>query len=382
MIKRAILLLAVLSLMLAGCGWDSSEESQIKNKKYKICNRKVKVQEIYFNNEKGFRCSADNPYWDELLTQIQLVSGKEQVEPTSYEADPEITVVTSEGLTFELSDGTTSYAYPAVVGYNHEDKIRKAYYIRELSEGKTESIFYFDVDEDVHYLRELMQRAQMFEYDKAPAEGIEAVVVRAQNDNISRNCMVRSESYGEITLFPEDLDHIIVGDTVRYKLLDETESTGSINAKIENLTQNDLSASEQSYIKALSYNYEVLHYKKTGIGALRTGRLELESTYNDWHFILDLLSDKLPTDVYQQLLEKYNADFFENHIILYCGLRKTKVEVIAATQAADEDTYYPNVISVKELTQQQVPQDEEYMLLVAVPKEEWNGNSFDLYLYE
>lgn len=385
MIKRIIWIFLALSLIFSGCGQDgqnSSEKAQIKNKKYEICSKKVRVQEIYFKNEKGFQCSDENPYWDELLSQIELVSGKEQVESVEYEADPEITVVTSKGLTFELSDGVTSYAYPEVEGIEYENKDRAAYYIRVLKEEKIRDIFYFDVDEDVYRLRELMQKAMQYEYDKAPAEGIEAVVVRARNDSISKFCAVRSENYGEITLFPEDLDHIIVGDTIRYKLLDEAENTGNINAKIENLTQNDLSASTQSYIKVLPFSYEVLHYKTADIGTFRTDRTELESTYNDWHFILDLLSDKLPVDVYQQLLEKYNADFFENHVIVYCGLQSANVEVTGATQAMEEDAYYPNVISVKELSREAVTDDEEYLLVVAIPKEEWNGNSFDLYLYE
>ena len=139
MIKKVILILVALCLILAGCsqdGKDSSKNAQAKNKKYEICNKKVRVQEIYFKNEKGFQCSAENPYRDELLTRIELVSGKEQVESVEYEADPEITVVTSGGLTFELSDGVTSYAYPEVEGIEYENKDRAAYYIRVLKVEK------------------------------------------------------------------------------------------------------------------------------------------------------------------------------------------------------------------------------------------------------
>lgn len=386
--KKLIILLGFLCLLLSGCGQteqDSVQETKTlsKSKKYEICGEKVKVQEIYFKNEKGFQCSDENPYLDELLTQVELISKKEQVEPIEYEFDPEITLVCNKGLMFELSDGTTTYAYPAVEGMEYENKDKWAYYIRVLKDEKFEKIFYFEVDEDVQQLRQLIQEAIQFEYDNAPKEGIEAVVVSARNDSISKYCAVRSEEYGEITLFAEDFDHIIVGDTVRYRLLDESESNGNINAEIENLTQNDLSASKQSYIKVLPYSYEVISYKKkTDSRTFRTDRLELEYDYNDWHFVLGLISDEIPMDIYQELWDKYDVDFFEKNILMYCGLKSTEVEVTAATQPTDEDTYYPNVISVKELTQEQIPKDQEYMLVVTIPRDEWNGDSFDLYLYE
>ncbi|MBR4084827.1 MAG: hypothetical protein IKK33_11160 [Lachnospiraceae bacterium] len=384
--KKLIILLGFLCLLLGGCsktGQDSVQETKTlsKSKKYEICGEKVKVQEIYFNNEKGFQCSAQNPYWDELLAQIELISKKEKVDPIEYEFDPEITVVCDKGLTFELADGTTTYAYPAVEGAAYENRDKYAYYIRVLKEGKQKAIFYFERDEDVIHLRELMQAAIQFEYDNAPEEGIEAVVVMMSNNEISRSCIVRSEEYGEITLFPEDFDHVIVGDTIKYKLLDEEANTG-INAEIKNLTQNDLSASKQSYIKVLPYSYEVMSYKKKTDIDFRTDRLELEYDYDDWHFVLGLESDDMPTDVYQDLLDKYNSKFFESNILLYCWLKSTEVQVTAATQPMEEDMYYDNVISVKELTQEQVPEDEEHMLLVTIPRDEWNGDSFDLYVYE
>ena len=195
--------------------------------------------------------------------------------------------------------------------------------------------------------------------------------------------MVRSEEYGLVTLNPENLDHIIVGDTIRYRLLDESESGGKYNAELENLTQNDLSASKQSYIKILPYSYEVIPYKKkTDKSTFRTDRLELEYDYNDWHFVLGLINDEIPMNIYKELLEKYDVEFFEKNILMYCGLKSTGVEVTAATQPMEKDMYYSNVISVKELTQEQIPEDEEYILVVSIPKDEWNGKTFDLYLYE
>lgn len=386
--KKLIILLGFLCLLLSGCSQaeqDSVQETKslTKSKKYEICGERVKVQEIYFNNEKGFQCSDENPYWEELLTQIELISKKEQIEPIEYEFDPEVTLVCGKELTFELSDGTTSYAYPAVEGIEYENRDRWAYYIRVLEEEEMEDIFYFEVDEDVQRLRELTQAAIQYEYDNAPKEGVEAVVVSARNDSISKYCVVRSEEYGEITLFAEDFDHIIVGDTVRYKLLNESETSSNINAEMENLTQNDLSTSKQSYIKILPYSYEVIPYKKkTDKSTFRTDRLELEYDYNDWHFVLGLLNDNIPMDVYQELLDNYTIEFFESNILLYCGLKSTEVEVKAATQPMDEDMFYNNVISVKELTKEQIPEDEEYILVVSIPKDEWNGKTFDLYLYE
>ena len=81
-------------------------------------------------------------------------------------------------------------------------------------------------------------------------------------------------------------------------------------------------------------------------------------------------------------MDNYTIEFFESNILLYCGLKSTEVEVKAATQPMDEDMFYNNVISVKELTQEQIPEDEEYILVVSIPKDEWNGKTFDLYLYE
>lgn len=386
--KKLIILWGFLCLLLSGCSQaeqDSVQETKslTKSKKYEICGERVKVQEIYFNNEKGFQCSDENPYWEELLTQIELISKKEQIEPIEYEFDPEITVVCNKELTFELSDGTTSYASPTVEGYAYENRDKWAYYIRVLKDEKFENIFYFEVDEDVQHLRKLIQEAIQFEYDNAPQEGIEAVVVRVWNDSISRGCWVRSEEYGLVTLNPENLDHIIVGDTIRYRLLDESESGGKYNAELENLTQNDLSASKQSYIKVLPYSYEVISYEKKDYGIFRTDRLELEYNYDDWHFVLGLANDQIPMNIYQELLEKYNIEFFESNILLYCGLESTEVEVKAATQPMkNEDMYYGNIISVKELTQDPVPEDKVYMLFISIPRDEWNGQTFDLYLYE
>ncbi len=386
--KKLILFLGLLCLLLGGCSQteqDSVQETNNseKSKNYEICGKKVKVQEIYFKNEKGFQCSDENPFLEELLTQVELISKKEQAEPIEYEFDPEITLVCNKEITFELSDGTTTYAYPAVEGITYENRDKWAYYIRVLKDEKVGKIFYFEVDEDVQHLRKLIQEAIQYEYDNAPKEGVEAVVVSAWNNSISRGCWVRSEEYGLVTLNPENLDHIIVGDTIRYRLLDESESGGKYNAELENLTQNDLSASKQSYIKVLPYSYEVISYEKKDYGIFRTDRLELEYNYDDWHFVLGLANDQIPMNIYQELLEKYNIEFFESNILLYCGLESTEVEVKAATQPMkNEDMYYGNIISVKELTQDPVPEDKVYMLFISIPRDEWNGQTFDLYLYE
>ena len=146
--KKSLTVICLLSLLFCGCSANASEETgktklQVKNKKYEICDRKVKVQELYFNDEKGFQCSDDNPYWDEILMQVERISGKDEIEPTEFEHDPELTVVTSGDISFELSDGVTAYAYPDVVGVEYENRDRSSYYIRILKKGKQKSIFYY-----------------------------------------------------------------------------------------------------------------------------------------------------------------------------------------------------------------------------------------------
>ena len=161
--------------MVCGCSANTSEETgktrlQVKNKKYEICDRKVKVEELYFNDEKEFRCSTDNPYREDILLQVERIAEKEEIEPTEYEAAPELTIVASGEYTFELSSGVTAYAYPAVEGGTYENRDRASYYIRVLKKGKQNDIRYFEVDEDVVRLRELMNEAIQFEYENASGE--------------------------------------------------------------------------------------------------------------------------------------------------------------------------------------------------------------------
>ena len=385
--KKELIVFCLFSLLLCGCSANASEttgksEKQTNRKKYEICDQKVKVREIYFNDEKEFRCSADNPYRDEILLQVELISEKEEIEPTEYEHDPELTVVASEDYTFELSSGVTAYAYPAVEGGTYENRDRASYYIRVLKKGKQKEIRYFEMDEDVVRLRELMNEAIQFEYENVSEDGVEAVVVSVADDLNGKRCTLKSKKFGSLTLFVEDLDHVIMGDTVRYKLLGDDEF-GRATAEIVNLTKNDLSASEQKEFQILSYSSEVISFQKQREGkTFRTDRFELEYTYNGWHFILGLLRDSLPLDVYSELLEKYNIEFFEENIIMYCGLEYPEVQIAAVVQPLDEDAYYDNEVSVRKLTDETLGEDEERILLISVPKSEWNGKSFDLYLYE
>lgn len=385
--KKSLTVLCLFSLLLCGCSANTSEtesktKQQEKKRKYEICGEKVKVREIYFDDEEDFRCSADNPCWDDILVQVEQISEKEEIQPTEFEHDPELTVVASEDFIFELSSGVTSYAYPAVEGGSYENRDRASYYIRVLKKGKEKDTYHFEMDEDVVRLRELVQNAIQFEYEKTSEDGVEAVVVSVADDLNGKRCTVRSKEFGSLTLFVEDLDHVIVGDTVRYKLLEDFDSV-SATAEIVNLTKNDLSVSAQKEFQVLPYSYEVLSYEMTRDGIpLRADRLELEYTYNDWHFILGLLDEELPLDVYSELLETYNVDFFEENIVMYCGLASPEVEVVAVVQPLDEENYYENVVSVKKLKDKAESEGEGHMLVIAVPKEEWNGKSFDLYLYE
>lgn len=385
--KKALIMFCLFSLLLCGCSANASEttgksEKQTNRKKYEICDQKVKVREIYFNDEKEFRCSEDNPYRDEILLQVELISEKEEIEPTEYEHDPELTIVASEDYSFELSIGVTAYAYPAVEGGQYENRDRSSYYIRVLKKGKQKEICYFEMDEDVVRLRELMNEAIQFEYENASEDGVEAVVVSVADDLNGKRCTVKSKEFGSLTLFVEDLDHVIMGDTVRYKLLEDDEF-GRATAEIVNLTKNDLSASEQKEFQVLSYSSEIISFQKQREGkTFRTDRFELEYTYNGWHFILGLLDDSLPSEVYSELLEKYNIEFFEENIIMYCGLDYPEVQIAAVVQPLDEESYYDNEVSVKKLTDETLGEDVERILLISVPKSEWNGKSFDLYLYE
>jgi len=385
--KKSLSILCLFSLLLCGCSGNVSEAAgkaklQAKNERYEICGQKVKVREIYFNDEKGFQCSNDNPYRDDILMQVERISEKEQIEPTEFEHDPELTVVASKELIFELSSGVTAYAYPQVEGVYYENRDRSSYYIRMLKNGEQKNLFYYEMDEDVVRLRELMEDAKQFEYGKVSEDGVEAVVVSVSDDLNGKRCTVRSEAFGSLTLFVEDLDHVIVGDTVRYKLLENFDPVG-VTAQIINLTKNDLKASEQKEFQVLPYSSEVISYQmKLDRKEFRTDRFEMETTYDDWKFILWLYAEALPTEVYEELLETYDVEFFEENVVMYCGLDFREVEVIAVTQPLDEESYYDNVVSIKKLTDEKIPENEEQLLLITIPKAEWNGKYFDLYLYE
>ena len=69
--KKSLTVLCLFFMLLCGCSVNASEtegktKQQGKNKKYEICGEKVKIREIYFDDEEDFRCSADNPCWEEI----------------------------------------------------------------------------------------------------------------------------------------------------------------------------------------------------------------------------------------------------------------------------------------------------------------------------
>lgn len=370
--RKIIIFLCCFLCILCGC---SGQESGMK---CKIGRHKLKITEIYFNNTRGLKCSEDNPYWEQILSDIELVSQKETREPTEFDFEPEITLIAANGVTCEMSFSVTAYSYPDVEGDEYENRDESAYYIRILRNGKSETSYY-EVDEDVAKLRRNINGAVSYEYGRL--EKLTGVI-RYINNNAGEKkwCYVVSE-YGDLKVKTEDFDGAIVGDTVEVELChkaDDTDRTADCEGIIHNLTNNDVTATSGAYLTALPFQYDIISYEGES-DVFQINRLELETSREEFDFLLELWGDILPEEVKERLQSRYDDDFFAENILLYCGLDSPEAEVTAVVHT--KWVGGENVVYVRTKEGQKAADGKAFLLCIEVPLEEWDEKTFGLYLF-
>lgn len=372
---KKVIIVFVCSLLCILCACSGKENAE----KYNICNKKIRIADMYFNNAESLNCSEDNPYREQILSKIEFISQKETREPTEFDFEPEITLIAANGFVFELSDSVTAYSYPDAEGAEAENQDDEAYYIRMIRNDETQT-FYFERDDDVIELGRLVNDAVSYEYDNL---GTITGVIRHINEE-DKCCYIVSSEYGDLYVAANDFDNAIVGDTVEVSLHEKTESadiSADCEGTIQNLTNNDITATSGEYLTTLEFSYDILSYEGDFENNMfRTDRFELEYDKEDFDFLMELCEDCLPADVIQHLKEKYDSSFFENNILLYCGLDVPDVEVTAVAQTNWAGG--GNMIYVRQNSNQEAPSLQYYILWVEVSKKDWNENDFSLYLFE
>lgn len=371
----------VICCFICGCAEKNygSEHNNDQNKNfhnlYNICNREVEVEQIYFNDAKGLICSESNPYLEQLLSQIEFVSQEETIDFTQFEFDPEITLVASEDITFELSGSVTHHMY--------SDEYDTSYYIRVIHDGEIEDVYHYAWDEDVIQLRQFMMDALDYEYSAGIVTNEKGVITFVKEENGVKICGIESTEYGYQRVAVEDYDGVIVGDTVEYTILEKAEDIPFADCvgEIRNLTNNNVAATSEEYVSTLSFAYNVVTFEiEPGQKEFRLGTDSVEYDKEEFDFLLDLNSDEIPADVIQDLKDKYDEDFFENHILLPYELKTTDVEVTAVTQPKWLDGR--NTAYVKQTTKEPVPEGNGGILFVEISREGWNEKNIYVYLYE
>lgn len=374
--KKSIFWVCLVCFVLCGC---SVKES---SKKYKICNYNVKIEEIYFNDAVGLQCSEANPYREQLLSQIELISSEESIDATEFEHEPEITLVTSKGITFELSSGVTHY--PVVEGMEHENQDKYSYYIRILRNGERDGTHHYEWDEDVINLRQLMFDAMNYEYSTGIVTNAKGVITYLEDYGAYKTCGIESTEYGYQRVAVSDYDGVIVGDTVEFTILKEADESiphAEYEGEIHNLTHNDVAATSEEYVTALPFTYNILSFElDPNKEKYVTGSSELGYEKELFDFVLDLYRDWMPSDVIQDIKDKYNEEFFEEYVLLYYVVDTENAQVTAVTQP--KWIGGRNTVYVKENAEGAASDGKCHMIWVEIPRGEWNEQDFQVYVYE
>ena len=372
MLKK-IVFVSIVCFLLCGC--TSSE-------KYQIGNANVNVQSIYFNDTETLVCSQSNPNYALILEQIEMISQQNSVIPEMgvFVHEPDITLVCDNGVTFELSWASSD----AIIEYIEGDETRETYtsfyYIRRLEDGVQKSFSYYEETDAVGTLCQLKADAISHEYTSGTIAMVTGVVINTFSRDKYTECVIDSVEYDRIWLYVEDADGVIAGDTVSYEVTSVDSDTGRYYGTVDNLTDNDVTQTSADYITSLPFEYSIMTVpKEPEMLDVSRGRVETEDDAEYFDFILSLYDDRLPSEVLQELDEKYDETFFQDHFLLYYGMGVTEVEVTAVVQ--QEWLGGDNEVYIKELTDESVPENEHRIIWIEVPREGWNGYSFYGYEY-
>lgn len=384
--KKLFVLVVCIVQILSGCTQEApAERTEIKEEidqeelqlevsavKYNICNSEVEIAEIYFNDEEDMKCSENNNYREPILERIEMISEKEKYSGGFFDFEPEITLVSDTGVKYALSSAAP---------HASQDLTKNYYYIKVVGSGNPDLTYYYEADEDVALLRELMRSAIEYEHTKGSKKEATGVVVNIREDFRGKVCGIQSPESGYQIVIVDDFDGVIIGDTVEYNIsgrIKDGKMQSEYVGTIQNVTRNDISKSSEEVVTTYPFEYHIMNFELENDNFRKDG-FDVICDREDFEFELQMIDEKLPLTEIKNLSRKYNMQFFEEHILLYCGLRVTDVEVTAAANInwAVDDNY----VFVKEKTDEVVPEGECYLLWVEIEKEKWNDRWLDLYLY-
>lgn len=372
MVKKIVLLITV-CLLLCGCA---------STEKYKIGNASVNVQGIYFDDTETLVCNLDNPYYTQILEEIETFSGQKPAPPDMgvFVHDPDVTIIASNDYVYEIGVAISD----PIIEYTNGDETTETYftyyYVRQLKSGVKQSFTYYECGEDGVPLLGIKADAIAYEYTSDKIGTVQGVVIGIFEKSNYTECVIDSPEYDRIWLYVEDSDYVIVGDTVQYTVTSIDEDNGRYYGTIENMTNNDMSQTSDEYITDLSFEYYIMTVPREPdmLDVSRT-QVSTETSKEDFDFTLSLYEDRLPKEVLHELKLKYDEAFFEDHFLLYYGMEVTDVEITAVVQ--QNWLGGENEVYIKRLTDEEVSQEEHRIVWIEVSRDEWNGYSFYGYRY-
>lgn len=371
--SKKVFWIVAMCLLLCGCA---------SGDKYKIGSVPVNVQEIYFDDTETLVCSQDSPYYTQILEEIEYFSGQKSVVPDMgvFVHDPDVTIVADNGDIYEIGVAISD----AIIEYTHGDETTETYYsfyyVRRVENGKKKSFKYYEHEEEGLMLLGIKADAIAYEYTSGAIGTVQGVVIGIFQKENYTEYVIDSEEYSRVWINSEDAEVAIEGDMVKYTVT-SVDDNGNYYGTIENLTGNDMSQISDDYITNLSFEYYIMTVPREPdmLDVSRT-KVSTEKTKEHFDFTLSLYEDRLPNEVLRDLKTKYNEAFFEEHFLLYYGMDVTNVEITAVVQ--QEWVGGENEVYIKELTDEEVLENEHRIVWIEVSRDGWNGYDFSAYRYK
>ncbi len=324
--------------------------------------------QMYLNNAPFLTLSDTNPCRADIESGINLLSSKPEVGSEEFCFDPDLTVIDKNGDKFEYGLAVTSYPSPDVEGAESIPDTT-AFYMRSFDKRGTGHLKYYAVDSDIKMLQAAIRNAVPYEYKRIGS--FEGVVTYIGDGNIS----LFTEKYGYIPICTDDAKSAIVGDTISARYIGESgekNNSAKFKADITNITNGDVTKTSPAFLTALPFSYEVLTFE--GAEKLNIGYPEVVADRDELEFTLWLYRDsqKMPPQTAAYISKKYDKKFFEDNILLYDKVKSSQTEVKAAIQA--NWTGDPNILYIKE-----GEPDQASLVMVAIPRKDWDEEIFELY---
>ena len=331
----------------------------------------VSYPRYILNDTASLELSADAPNRKRIEELLAAFDSKPKASQNEFDHTPVLTVIEADGTKHEYGDSVTSYPQPDYEGApSVPDDV--SYYERTTAADGSVTTRYFEADADVGEFRKLIREAVNYEYEKLG--NITGAVYFKSGQGDKTNVCIYSEDYGYMSALCDDADNVVVGDTAEIQLLPADDKNNSqMRGMVTNITQNDVTKTSALYLDSLSFDYEVLTCK----GDKSFGnRLEMCIDKEELDFILDLNADKIPKDTLSYIKNKYDSAFFNENVLMYCNT-ESKGSVTAAVHA--KWVGEPNIVYFKQ--GEPAPSGMQEILLVSIPKSEWDERVFEFVKY-